>query len=183
MDSGGQLNEVSKDGERKLATKALVFMLVCINGSFKAPVAHYLINSLNGTEKLILLKGLLLKLHEYDINVVSITFDGDKAHKTACELLGANLNYKHDNFKAVFSHSATKDPVYIFFDPCHCLKLCRNYFACKGSLISNNMDTIDWSFIVKLNEKQQQERLHCGSKIRNRHVDFYNEKMKVFLAA
>lgn len=30
---------------------------------------------------------------------------------------------------------------------------------------------------------QKSEKLHCACKIRNRHVNFYNEKMEVFLAA
>lgn len=126
---------------------------------------------------------LLLKLHEYNINVIGVTFDGDNANKTACENLAANLNYKQDNFKPSFLHPDTQNPIYIFYDPCHCLKLCRNYFACKGPLIYNDTDIIDLTYIVHLNEKQQQERLHCASKIKNRHVYFHNEKMKVFLAA
>jgi len=44
-------------------------------------------------------------------------------------------------------------------------------------------EKIDWNFIKLLNEKQQKETLHCACKIKNRHVYFCNEKMKVFLAA
>ncbi|KYN04683.1 hypothetical protein ALC62_04443 [Cyphomyrmex costatus] len=58
-----------------------------------------------------------------------------------------------------------------------------NYFAIKGPLIYNKNEYIHWSFIKKLNDKQQKEKLHCASKIRNRHVNFYTEKMKVCLAA
>jgi len=185
VDLGGQLNEINKDGKYKVANKALVFMLVNINGGFKTPVAYYLINSLNGLEKSILLKDLLIKLNEKGINVVSVTFDGDKAHKTACEKLGANLNYKDkDNFKPYFEHpSGNLQPVYMFYDPCHCLKLIRNYFAKKRTIIYNRNEYIHWEFIKKLNKKQENEKLHCACKIRNRHVNFYKEKMKVFLAA
>lgn len=76
VDLGGQLNETKADSESEVASKALVFMLVNINGGFKVPVSHYLIHSLNGVEKAILLKDLLIKLHEKNINVVSVTFDG-----------------------------------------------------------------------------------------------------------
>jgi len=68
-------------------------MLVNINGEFKASIAHYLISSLNGTKKFILLNDLLITLHKKNIDVVSVTFDGDRVHKVACESLGANLNY------------------------------------------------------------------------------------------
>lgn len=139
VDLGGQLNEINKEGNLKVASKALVFMLVNINGGFKTPVAHYLINSLNGVEKSILLKDLLIKLNEKSINVFSITFDGDKAHKTACELLGANLNYKDtDHFKPYFEHPENLKPVYIFYDPCHCLKTCTKLFRNKRS---NNLQS------------------------------------------
>jgi len=113
-----------------------------------------------------------------------VTFDGDRAHKVACESLGANLNYKDkQNFKLYFEHPASLKPVYIFYDPYHCLKLVRNYFATKGPIIYNQNQYINWEFIKKLNSKQENERLHCACKIRNRHVNFYKEKMKVFLAA
>jgi len=42
---------------------------------------------------------------------------------------------------------------------------------------------IKWDYIVKLNEKQYEEKLHCACKIKNWHIFFQNEKMKVFLAA
>lgn len=179
VDFGGQLHETNKDGELKVASKVLVFMLVNINGGFKTPVVHYLINSLNDVDKSILLKDLLIKLNEKSINVVSVTFDGDKTHKTVCELLGANLNYKDkDYFKPYFEHPGNLQPVYIFCDPCHCLKLVRNYFATKGPIITTNIYTGN-----SLHNIQESEKLHCACKIRNRHVNFYKEKIKVFLAA
>jgi len=75
-------------------------MLVNINGNFKTPVAYYFTNSLSGSEKSILLKDLLIKLHENNIDVVNITFDGDESNQKACKLLGANFNYSdQENFK------------------------------------------------------------------------------------
>jgi len=158
---GGQLEEANKNGNLKIASKALVFMLLCIvfmflyyvniNGGFKTLVAYYLINSLNGMEKSILLKDLLIKLNEKSINVVSIIFDGDKAHKTACEQLGANLNYKDkDHFNPYFEYPGNLQLIYIFYDPCHCLKLVRNYFATKSPIIYNHNKYIHWAFIKKL---------------------------------
>lgn len=159
-------------------------MLVCINGSFKTPVAHYLINSLTGKEKTILLKDLLIKLSQSDIEVLSITFDGDKTHARACEVLGANFNYEDkSNFKPYFGHPSTLKSVYVFLDPCHMLKLVRNYFALKGPIIYDKKETISWEYIKKLNNIQIHEGLHCACKIRDRHIYFHNEKMKVSLAA
>jgi len=54
-------------------------------------------------------------LHKKNIDVVSVTFDGDRAHKVACESLRTNLNYKDkQNFKLYFEHpSKFKISLYI----------------------------------------------------------------------
>lgn len=148
VDLGGQLNKINKSGEQKIASRALVFMLVNINGGFKSLIAHYLIHCLTGVEKSILLKDLLLKLETKEIKVVSVTFDGDKCHRTACESLGADLNYRNkENFKPYFKHPSNSNLVYIFYNPCHCVKLVRNYFGLQGPLIYKKIQFVDWKFI------------------------------------
>lgn len=145
VDLGGQLNEFKKYSQYEKATKALVFMLVNINGDFKAPVAYYFTNSLIGDEKGVLLKDLLVKLNQRNINVVSVTFDGEESNERACKILGANIDY-HDskNFKPYFSVSNRSKPVYIFYNPCHMLKLIRNYLVLKGPIFYNKTECIKW---------------------------------------
>lgn len=94
VDYGGQLSEDESDNEIKTALKAFVFIFVIVNGSFKVPVAHFLIHSLNGVKKETLLKNILVNLSSKEIIVVGVTFDSDPAHKSACESLGAVKNYK-----------------------------------------------------------------------------------------
>jgi len=184
VDLAGQLEEANKDGKRQQASKALVFMLVNINGSFKTPVAYYLSNSLSGQEKCILLKDLLTELSKSSIKVVSVTFDGDESNARACKVLGAVFDFSDKtSFKPFFTHPITGENIYVFFDPCHMLKLVRNYFALKGPIIYKEHDYIRWDYIKKLNDLQYSQGLHCACKIKNRHVEFTNEKMKVFLAA
>lgn len=114
VDLGGQLSEADSNGEAKTASKALVFVAVSINGGFKAAVAHYLINSLSGVEKSILLQDLLVVLGKKKIDIVSVTFDGDPAHKIACESLGANLNYTDKTtFKPYFDLVTSK--LFLYF--------------------------------------------------------------------
>ena len=52
------------------------------------------------------------------------------------------------------------------------LKLIRNYLALKGPIFYDNKEIIDWQYI---------KNFVC--KIKNRHIYFHNEKLKVFLAA
>ena len=182
-DFGGQLQSNANESPKK-AKKALVFMVVNINGGFKTPVAYYLVNSLSGESKSVLLRDLLIVLHERGINVVSTTFDGDESNQKCCKHLGANFDYlDKENFRPYFDHPATNEPVYCFFNSCYMLKLIRNYLALKGPFIYDNKESIDWNHIKNLNDKQYSEELHCACKVRNRHVYFHNEKMKVFLAA
>jgi len=182
VDLGEQLNEINKEGERHQASKALVFMLVNINGGFKTPVAYYLSNSLTGDEKCVLLKVLLIELHNNNINVVSVTFDGDESNQKACKVMGANFDCTDKvNFKPYFPHPSSSAIVYVFFDPCHILKLVPNYFALKGPIFDKYSNEIRWEYVVKLNNVQYDEGMHCS--IKNRHVCFNNEKMNVFLAA
>lgn len=165
------------------ASQALVFMLVNINGNFKIPIAYYLIVSLMAEEKVTILSEILRYLHENEIDVRSVTFDGAPANITMCEKLGACLK-QHDrkNIKSYFEHPCTQKPVYIFYDLCHMLKLVRNNFA-KSGIIRDGEDFINWNFIVKLIRLIEFEGLHPAVKIRRRHIHFHNEKMKVNLAA
>lgn len=45
------------------------------------------------------------------------------------------------------------------------------------------MKFIRWSDIVHLHELQQREKIHAANKLRNVHIDYHNQKMKVQLAA
>ena len=127
IDLGGQLDEVNKKGEVQTATKALVFMIFEISGAYKSPVAYYFSNSLTGEKKSILLKELLVKLHEKGLEIIGTTFDGDESNQKACTLLGVNFDFTDkEHFKPFLSHPSTSEPVYVFFDPCHMLKLVRN---------------------------------------------------------
>lgn len=62
------------------------------------------------------------------------------------------------------------------------IKLIRNAFG-KEDITDKDGNTISWKFIEKLVELQDFQRLHVANKIRRRHVNFSNKKMKVNLAA
>lgn len=81
VDLRGDLDDFEiKDESQKnlLAKKSLVFMLVNVNGSFKIPVAYYLCDSLSAQQKYELISNLLHKSSTYNIEIVSLTCDGEK---------------------------------------------------------------------------------------------------------
>lgn len=163
------------------AKEALVFMLVCLNESWKIPVGYFLIDGLSGSEKAELLKKCLEFVNESGVIVSSITFDGAPANFTMCKHLGANF----ENLlalKTVFNHPVTNDKIFIFPDPCHMIKLIRNCFASQKYLKDYEGQLIDWDFLVKLVELQNIEGLQAATKIRTRHLQWVREKMKVRIA-
>ncbi|EZA49484.1 THAP domain-containing protein [Ooceraea biroi] len=82
-----------------------------------------------------------------------------------------------------FSHPIDKSKrIYIFYDACHMLKLMRNAIS-KENITDKDGNIISWTFLKELVNLQNVEKLHVANKIRKRHVQFFNEKMKVNLAA
>ena len=121
VDFGGQLEDVDTNEQPQKAKKALVFMLVTINGGFKTPVAYYSTNSVTGEGKSILLRDLLIRLHESNIKVVNVTFDGDDSNVRPCKLLGANFDYTNkETFRPYFFHPATNDQYTFSFTHATC---------------------------------------------------------------
>jgi len=163
------------------ASYALVIMLVALNAHFKTPISYYLIRSLTAEQRSNILKESLVILHDNGIsNIISITFDGATTNLGMVKNLGADLqNIQEGSF---FKHPVTKEPIVVIPDACHMLKLIRNTVA-EYDLIDNEGNTIQWSFLEKLVEIQEEHKLHPATKIRQRHINFQKEKMKVKLAA
>lgn len=170
-----------KCDEGTIAKEALVFLVNCINGSWKIPVGYFLIAGLTAEQKANLLQQALKLLHEYKINIVSVTFDGAPANITMCSILGCNFNTV--SFQPYFLHPTTEKYVTVFLDPCHSLKLLRNCLGNHRAIIDDNGNTIQWEFFTKLHNLQETEGLHLGNKLRAQHVNYQTQKMKVKLAA
>jgi len=90
------------DDSLPIAKEALVFMIVGINDTFKVPVAYFLIDGLNATERGNLVQECISKLHFFGINVASLTFDGAASNVAMAKNLGCNLEPIGVNFKTYF---------------------------------------------------------------------------------
>ena len=91
------------------------------------------------------------------------------------------FNFDTNNLRPSFTHPVTGKQVYVFLDISHMLKLVRNTFATQGVLFDNDDNTIDWSYIAKLENEQAKEGILLANKLKKQHVDFYNQKMKTSL--
>lgn len=163
------------------AREALVFMLVCLNGSWKVPVGYFLVNGLVATEKAELVKKCLGFLYESGIRVISLTFDGAPSNFSMAEKLGADFS-DPSNLRTKFECPISKQEIYINPDACHMIKLVRNCFASQSGLRNNENMEVKWSYVSTLVDKQDIEGLHAATKLRHRHLQWMREKMKVRLA-
>lgn len=75
----------------------------------------------------------------------------------------------------------TKSCIVVVPDSCHMLKLVRNTTS-EFDLIDKN-GHIQWRYLKKFVEHQENEHLQLSIKIRRRHIQFRKEKVKVKLAA
>ena len=174
--------DVEVDDTLPEATEALVIMAISVNSNWKIPCGYFVVNSLTGEEKANLVRDCLKKLHEVDVKMVSFTCDGQATHLAILKLLGARLSA--DNMQAYFPHPCDANvKVYIFLDACHMIKLVRNTWSDWKVLQDEDGDTIEWKYVVKLHELQEQEGLRLANKLRSAHIDWKPQKMKVNLAA
>lgn len=178
VDFGGKIS--NDNAEQKEAKEALTFLLNAVNDHWKIPIAYFLVNSLNSKEKAGILREVLIFLSQADVTVASVTFDGCSTNLAMAKELGANLN--PDNMKAYFIHPITQKTVYIFLDICHMLKLVRNTMSSK--LLKDADDKfIMWAYIDKLEKLQAREGVLLANKLKAKHTEFANQKMKTSLAA
>lgn len=180
---GNQFSNTNIDSdELQEAKEVLVFMLVAINAHWKIPVGYFLLYGLNGAEKANLVKLCLEFVHDSNVIVTSLTFDGAASNLNMVRCLGADIT-NTENMVVSFPHPVTEDSVLIIPDACHLLKLLRNCLASQQVLIDGEGRYIKWDYFKKLVILQEEQGLHAGTKLRKRHIEWFREKMKVFLAS
>lgn len=180
MDYGTLLN---LECSTKIATNALVFMLVSLNGKFKCPIAYFLTNSTNATSQTQLIKTAISLCHERNIKIWSLTCDGPKVNIATLNRLGCKIyENSYDRIQNFFLHPITKDKIYATPDACHMLKNARNSFE-SIMFLKHNGNYIKWEYVKKLHDLQETINFKFANKISSRHMNFRANIMKVKLAA
>lgn len=158
----------------EMAKECLVFMVVSMNENWKIPIGYFQTSSLTGSQKAELTKHALYLLKETAVSVVSLTFDGCSSNLTMARILGCDFNVNKLN--CVF------DNIAIFMDPAHMVKLVRNAFGEKKEFIDGDGNKINFNCVQKLFLLQEAEGCHLANKLRQSHIFFFKQKMKVKLA-
>lgn len=181
VDFGFDDNSMVDLNSMVLAKEALVFLLICLNQNWKIPIAYYFINGISAEQKKNLLLRCISAVHEYNIKVVAVTFDGLSTNFTMARLLGANFNL--NSLQIWFYLPNTLDKIFIFLDASHLLKIIQNVLGEKRTMTDANNNIILWEYIKELHKLQEKEGLHIANKLQSAHVNFFKQKMKVRLAA
>ncbi|KAK7128284.1 hypothetical protein R3I93_020780 [Phoxinus phoxinus] len=79
------------DGNSETDVATLVFMVVGLQGHWKAPIAYVLTKSLSPETQRVLLSHALEELHARGIRVVCVTMDGHASNVSMCNQLGCEL--------------------------------------------------------------------------------------------
>lgn len=160
----------------EVATQSYVFILVCMNESWKIPVAYFLVNGLSAETRANLLKTCFSECSNVGVDIVAITFDGCAANINAANLLGCDL--KHPAcLKTTLKHPECDLEVAIMLDACHMIKV-RNSFEAKRLIFDECGREIRWQLITNIVKLQENIGLKFANKITSRHIHFRNEIMK-----
>ncbi|GFN81903.1 THAP domain-containing protein 9 [Plakobranchus ocellatus] len=172
---------VTDDGA-PAATQALVFMVVCVNGSWKVPIGFFFIHGMTGKEKANLVRECLHQLGQIGIKFISLTCDGPSCYFAMLSDLGASMD--PENLDPSFPHPSSGHKIFVILDVCHMLKLLRNCLASKDrGLKDGDGVPIRWKYLEDLNSIQEREGLHLANKLRKAHICWTTQKVKVNLAA
>lgn len=161
----------------KMASEALVFLLVPVVGGIRHPIGYFYVDKVDSAVQHKLIDDCLKITAEHGLRVVNITCDGAKSNIATLRKLGASVPDKPH-----FPHPTLPHKVYVTLDAVHMLKLARNAFGTMRRFRTKD-GFIDYKFIEQLNDLQQEMGLRLANKLTKHHMNWTNMKMKVKLAA
>lgn len=162
------------------ATEALVLMVVSHYGGWKLPIGYFLIKSLTGSEKANIINEALVRLHDINVEVTSVTCDGPPAHFAMFRALGCD--FAPNKMRTHFPHPTDAQiKVFAIFDACHMFKMVRNCFGNLQVLVDSEGGQIKWEYLKKLHSLQSEETLTLANKLGKKHMEWRKHKMRVSL--
>lgn len=165
--------------DEEFATQA--FLLCGVNERFRLPFAHHFVASLDGKKQSELLKEVLASVRANGIDILNVTSDGLPANATMFKELGANVDFKSDNYKP-FMDFEDGQRTYVLKDAPHMLKLVRNTLGNKKHLLDASGRDIKWSTITKLVEFGKTNMFNLSYKLNQKHVEWSRIPMNVRIA-
>lgn len=134
----GSVDMGDGSNETDVATEVLMFLVVGLQGHWKAPIAYYLTKTLSPDTQRVLLSHADM--------VICVTLDGHASNIGVCNQLGCELRGKtQEPLQTSFTHPPTGELVFITMDTCHMLKLAGNMlqvnFYCCIAICKSSVST------------------------------------------
>lgn len=175
------IKDITDVKAKQATTSALVIMVVSLDEHWKMPLGYFATTSVDTPTLVGIINESLDRLHDVGVKFVSLTLDGPTSHFSSMKTLGASFDL--DDPRPYFIHKKSGSKVRVIFDACHMLKLHRNHFGQLKELKDGRGRLIKWDYIEKWVELQEKEGLRAANKLRRRHLQYWEAKMKVSLAA
>lgn len=171
------LGHVTIGDTTKMASEALVLLLVPVLGGIRHPVGYFFVDKVDSDVQTKLVQQCLQLTAEHKIRIVNVTCDGCNSNLATLKKLGADVPNQ-----PYFKHPYMDHQVFTLLDPVHMLKLARNAIGSLRQLKSED-GVIDYKYIEDLHKLQENIGLRLANKLTKRHMNWKNMKMKVKLAA
>ena len=149
----------------KLASEALVFLLVGTRSHWKCPIGYFLVDKISAKDQATLVTQCLEKAAKAGLKLWSVKADGTAVNLCTFEILGCSFTGTYDEMQSSFPHPTTGEDVFAILDPSHMLKLARNALAQLGSFVDSEGNDIKWSHIEHLQNLQVKEGLNLANKL------------------
>jgi hypothetical protein len=161
------------EDEDKIATEALVFMLVGLKSHLKYPIGHVMCYKIGGEMLKCFITNALNLCAAHNIDAHTVTMDGAKSNVSAMKRFGCKFGSKEELIDGSFNFPGFDHPLLFILDPPHMLKLGRNAFSDLGVFIDGDENEIRWQHIKDLVELQEQEGLKLGNKLSRRNIAYH----------
>ena len=157
----------------RIATEALVFMLVSMRGSWKYPIGYVLIDKISADNLHCLVSRALELCVYHGFKVRTVTCDGTSTNFSVIRQFGCNLGNSLEDISGIFYSESFADPI----------KLARNALAYLRTIVDGKDNANEWKYIILLHEAQIKEGLKFANKLSKKHIEFNRNKMNVKIAA
>lgn len=93
--------------KERIATKAFVLMLVCLNENWKIPLGYFLVDNMSSEQIANTVRICIEKLYFVGVNINALVCDGCPSNIRALNILGTNIS-NIGELKTIFPHPVTK---------------------------------------------------------------------------
>ena len=167
------------------ATEALVFMVVGLTGHCKHPIAYVLQDKCLADVQIQLIKDCIVLLHDEDMQVHAVVFDGTFTNQCTAIKLGCKMTVSER--QTWFPHpERPSSKVHVVFDICHMIKLMQNLLGEYKTICCEEnglLKPIRWQYIEGLNDVQENFGFSLVNKLKKKHTVWEKHKMNVKVAA